>query len=331
MTRVWSMAGLVLLGAGLAGVGQWTTGHVLALRNVLGYGHFALAYIFTWRLIHRQLGGRGAAGYVAVFLLLVAVYAVSQRVWLPPLANDVFVMSLFAVHHFANAILIRRQEANGYRPFTWTLPDTLVVALVTGLVLVERVGGGAVLLAWAACWAAYAWTRRHDALPAIVGWLALGGLALVSVAQPLGRPLFTSRLVFDWLVIYHYVLWYVFYTRKLLQRTGAWTGPRPRPSAAAVWTYLTTIPAGFVALAIGGNLLIIAALMVARPLADRAEASTHLDFFQVNTVAHILFGVGVARLAALRATWPAARATQLATVENRIVTSPAVSKSRSAP
>jgi hypothetical protein len=52
---------------------------------------------------------------------------------------------------------------------------------------------------------------------------------------------------------------------------------------------LTTIPAGFVALAIGGNLIIIAALMVARPLADRAEASTHLDFFQVNTVAHILF------------------------------------------
>lgn len=331
MTLVWSAAGIVLLALGLVSSGHWSTANVLALRNLLGYGHFALAYIFTWRLMRRQLGGAGAAAYVAVFLTLVALYAMGQRFWLAPAANDVFVMSLFGVHHFANEILIRRQDANGYRPFTWALPDTLVVVLITGLVLLERTGAAVVAVLWAGCWVAYAWTRRRGPAPALVGCAVLGALAVISVARPLGRPLLTSRLAFDWLVIYHYVLWYVFYTRKLLHRTESWSAPRPAASASAVWNYLSTVPAGFVGLAVGGNVLILAALMAARPLAIRAETTTGLDFFQVNTVAHILFGVGVARLATLRASTLAGATAQPAALENRIVASPAASRSRSAP
>jgi hypothetical protein len=327
VTLAWSAAGIALLGLALAGSGQWSTGNVLALRNVLGYGHFALAYIFTWRLMHRQLGTRTAAAYVTVFLVLVATYAASQRLWLPRGINDAFVMSLFAVHHFANEILIHRQEENGYRPFPWTRPDTLVVVLITGLVVLERSGGPVLMLAWGATWVAYVVARRVGTMPALLGCLALAGLAALAVTRPLGRPLLTSRLAFDWLVIYHYMLWYVFYTRKLVRRTAGWTAPWPAPSAAAVWAYLTTVPAGFVGLAVVGNVLIIGLLLLAWPLSARAEASTGLDFFQVNTVAHILFGVGVARLATLRA----GRTAQPVVLENRIVASPAASRSRSAP
>ena len=330
MTLLWSAAGIVLLALGLAGSGHWGTAHVLALRNALGYGHFALAYVFTWGMIRRQLGSRDAAAYLAAFGALVIAYAAAQRLWLSRPTNDVFVMVLFGLHHFANEVLIRRQSANGYQPFTWTRSDTLLVVLLTGLVPVERIGGPVVAAAWAGCWAAYAWSRRHEPVPAVFSCLALGALAVLAVARPIDRPLLTSRLAFDWLVIYHYVLWYVFYTRKLLHRTAGWTTSRPVRSAAALWAYVTTVPVGFVGLAVVGNVVIMGALLAARPVANRAETWTGLDLFQVNTVAHILFGVGIARLAALRAPQAAVAAAQSAALENKIVTAPAPISSRRA-
>ena len=55
---------------------------------------------------------------------------------------------------------------------------------------------------------------------------------------------------------------------------------------------------GFLGLVAVGNLAILAIFLTADPLAVWVTDTTRLNFFQINTVAHILFGVGLPRTAA---------------------------------
>ncbi len=305
----WSWLIMGLLALSLFFTDNLNISGVLLLRNVLGYGHFALAYLFTWRMIQRELGGlRPALVYLVVFFGIVVLYAAMQRWWVADPINDLFVMALFMVHHASNEILFRLQGRNEYRTFPWSPRYTLWVTLAVGLILLERVAAlqfnhriGVWLTAlWLTGWIGYArfyLAREQYSRRSWVGWVAAMTAATICVCRPFGAAFFTSRLIFGWFVVYHYIIWYVFYTHKLMARTGRWLGSTAssRQLFAALWTYVTTVPAGFLGLILIGNLLIIAILIAVNPLTLWMHSTTHLDFFQVNTVAHICFGVGIRR------------------------------------
>ena len=303
---LWSAGLTLVLVVGLLSVHRFDHASVLRLRNFLGYGHFALAYVFTWRLIRRQLGSRlVAVRYVGLVLLIVALYAAAQRWWVSAAVNDLFIMVLFMIHHASNEVLFREQGRNGNRPFPWTSRRVAWVALAVGLVFVDRTAAvlhgwhaafPAIAAAWAGGWAAYGWRcfRAPHALWPRAGWLCAGAFVARCALQPATEPFFATQHKFAWIVIYHYLIWYVFYTRKLLARTGGWSSSeRPSRSLAVLWRYATTVPGGFLTLVAIGNLSILAVFVAADPLADWVTAATRLDFFQLNTVAHILFGVGI--------------------------------------
>jgi len=304
-----SMMATLLLPLGLLSAGHLDHGGIVRLRNFLGYGHFALAYIFTWRLVRRQLGGRRAAlGYVGVFLAVVALYAAAQRWWLAESIDGLFIMVIFMSHHFSNEVLFRQQTRNGYQPFPWTLRRILWVALAVWLVLVDRFatpdhpwhGAFAPLLAgWVAGWLCYGWRYLFGiAAPpsSRLGWAILGTAVLYWTTQPPREPFFAVQHKFAWIVIYHYVIWYVFYARKLSARTGAWMATRPLPrSPSEAWAFATTVPIGFLALVAIGNLVIFGIYLAVDPVAVWLVETTELDFFRINTFAHLIFGLGLPR------------------------------------
>jgi len=305
----WSAGLTLLLALGLwwvveSGQVRWVTG-LVRLRNALGYGHFTLAYIFAWRLLRRQVSQQVAVVYLALFLGLVALYAVSQQ-WVPESLNALFNMGLFMTHHGANEVLFRQQTRNGYRVFAWTPRLILWVALAVGLVLLDRWGlpttpwRDSLSVAaglWGIGWLVYGfrYLAQDGWRPwGVAGWLAAGLFAAVCAVHPSEEAVFAVRHKFAWIVIYHYVVWYVFYTAKLLARTGGWRAPaQGLRSVSAAWKYATMVPVGFLGLVVLGNLAIVAICWVTGPVSDWMTATTQLDFFHINTFAHIMFGVGL--------------------------------------
>jgi len=317
MLAAWSLGLTSLLAVWLTTAARFDEFNIIRLRNFFGYGHFVLAYIFTWRLACRAYGSRRAAlGYVGVFLAVVALYAAAQRWWVPQSINYLFIVALFMTHHASNEMLFRQQSANGYRPFDWTQPRALWVALAIGLVVLDQVAFHApqwpgtlvpVAALWLTGWLVYGWRYLIKAPErsgvALAGWVASGILGGWLALQPSGHPVVTSNASFAWIVIYHYMVWYVFYTRKLLSRAGSW---QLQPTAslgslgspAVLWRYVTTVPVGFLSLVVLANLAIFGIYVTVDPVARWVSDTTSLNFFQVNTVAHILFGVGLPRAAA---------------------------------
>lgn len=280
---------------------------IIRLRNFLGYGHFTLAYLFTWRLILRRYGSLSAGfGYLAVFLAVIGTYAALLRWWLPGPINFLLVEAVFMTHHASNEVLFRTQTKNGYQPAAWTSRGSFWVALAVGLVFVDQLAmtdhlwHGAfpfVVFSWTAGWLAYGKQYLFKAprsARSLLGWAATGLLGILCFLQPGGEPFFTTAERFAFIVIYHYLIWYVFYTRKLLNRTGQW---RPSQTFArtgsALWRFGTTVPLGFVYLVLVGNLVIFAIFQSTTPLAQWVQEASGIDFFMVNTIAHILFGVGL--------------------------------------
>lgn len=311
--KLWLGAAAItgLLAAGLVGLGKFQTGSVVALRNILGYGHFTLAYIFAGRLVRRQIGSDGAmAAYVAGFLGIVALYAAAQRWWVSPGINDLFIMVLFMVHHASNEMLFRMQSGNGYKSFDWTPRRIAWVALAVGLVVVDRIitvshpwhaVAGIVGGIWLAAWLVYGalWVLSDEvSAPSAAGWIAIGTVVGWGLRSPWSEPLIATRDRFAWIVIFHYMTWYVFYTRKLLARTGEWGRALPAVASggSALWKHLTSTPAGFLAMVLAGNAAIFAICFAADPAAYWVTTTTRLDFFQVNTFAHVLFGAWVPSL-----------------------------------
>lgn len=302
----WSLGLTLLTAGGLLVAGHWDVSGVNRVRDILGYGHFTLAYLFTWPLVRRQLGSLAAAlGYVALFLVVIAVYVALQR-WLSASLNFLFLIALFMTHHASNEILFRQQTGNGYQRVPWTARRMWWVALVVGLVFVDRLGSDAhpwhgaqraIALAWAAAWLGYGWRYVLRAMMTALtwlGWISAGLTGAWCTVHPTAALLFTSQFRFGWIIIYHYLAWYVFYTRKLLYRNGGWSPAWPAPrSLAALWRGATTIPIGFLALVILGNAAIVGLCLVGDPVARDLNAATGLNFFAINTVAHILFGVGL--------------------------------------
>jgi hypothetical protein len=275
-------------------------------RNFLGYGHFALAYIFTWRMMCRQHGLKWSLGYLGAFLTVVALYAVAQRWWFDPAIDSLFVMMVFMVHHASNEVLFRQQSQNGYARFPWTTRRVWWVALAAWFVLVDRSAALSSPLRpmfpiaasiWIAGWLAYGWTylwSQPAATYSRAGWVIAGSAVCFEAIRPPAMPLLSTQFNFAWLVIYHYVVWYLFYTQKLLARTGSWgSWHAPGRSLDSLWKHATTVPLGFVSMVALGNLVVLTILIAANPLAELAKAFTGLDFFNVNTIAHIVFGVGV--------------------------------------
>ncbi len=315
----YSVAGLLLLMAGILFLGRWDVEGIRHLRDCVGYGHFSLAYLFTWKVIRRQLGSLSASvAYLALFLAMVAAYVAAQRWLLPAGTDDLLIMLIFMVHHASNEVLFRRQSSNGYQSFSWNGRRVLWVGLVVWLVLVDRIAtvvhpwraaGPALCGLWLAGWAIYGWRyvlRSPGASWSIAAWSVIGAVITWRLARPFESPVFAWEVPFDWLVIYHYVIWYVFYTRKLLTRQGRWVVPGMRwDSPASAWKTATTIPGGFLLLIAAGNLAIVSLYAATLPAVNVLAAGTGLDFFHINTMAHVLFGVGVpTRTAAVRATPP---------------------------
>ena len=311
--KLWAYSAALtgLLAAGLLAFGKLHPGGVIALRNILGYGHFTLAYIFAGRLVRRQIGSEGAmTAYVAGFLYIVALYAVAQRWWIDPGLNDLAVMIIFMIHHASNEVLFRLQSGNGYTAFEWTPRRISWVALAVWLVAVDRliavshpwhgaarIVGGLWLAAWLAYGALWVLDDEVSALSA-AGWIAIGAVVGWGLRNPWSEPLVATRDRFAWIVIAHYMMWYVFYTRKLLARTGEWGRALPAAISGgeALWKHLTSTPAGFLAMVLAGNAAIFAICFAADPVAYWVTTTTRLDFFQINTVAHILFGAWVPTL-----------------------------------
>ncbi|MBI4436478.1 MAG: hypothetical protein HY590_03560 [Candidatus Omnitrophica bacterium] len=305
----WSMGCLFLLLAWAASANLLHFLNIIRMRNFLGYGHFTLAYIFTWRLVCRRYGNLPAAfGYLAAFLTVMGAYAALLRWWLPTQVNFLFVEAVFMTHHASNEVLFRQQTANGYQPAAWTTRGTFWVTLAVGLVLIDQLAMAdhmwhralpVVAALWTVLWIAYGW---YYLLPAprssrsLFGWSAVGILGGLCLAQPFGEPLFTSAERFALIVIYHYIIWYVFYARKLLSRTGQWrTSQQFAGKRSDLWRFGTTVPIGFLWLVLVGNLVIFAIFRSTAPLAQLAREWGQIDFFMVNTIAHILFGVGLPR------------------------------------
>jgi hypothetical protein len=245
---------------------------------------------------------------VAGFLSLVALYAAAQRWWVAEPIDGLFIMVIFMSHHFSNEVLFRQQIGNGYRPFPWSAQRILWVALAVWLVFVDRFAtpthpwSGAfipVLAVWVLGWMIYGWRYLLSVpakWPSRLGWSLVGAAVLWRSSQSPGEPFFAVQHKFAWIVIYHYVIWYVFYTRKLLDRTGAWMGQRSLPrSLSEAWAFATTIPLGFVALVTISNLVILGIYFAADPVAVWLVETTKLDFFRINTFAHLIFGLGLPR------------------------------------
>ncbi len=311
---VWSMGLTLLFVFGLLGLGRLEEYYVTRLRNFLGYGHFTLAYIFTWRLICRRYGSpEGAFRYLAVFLGVITLYALLQRFWLPTSLDYLFILALFMNHHFSNEILFRQQVRNGYQPLAWSVRCTHWVALGIGLAVIDQMASPTHLwhealpgmaLLWVAIWMVYGWRylrSRVGSLP-FFGWATTGLLGILCTTQPFREPLFTPHVRFGWIVIYHYIVWYVFYTRKLLNRTGQWrkVGETLR-TFADLWRYAITVPAGFLGLVLVGNAVIFVIFQTTNPLAHWITRTTDLHFFHLNTAAHILFGLGLPRAVGAKA------------------------------
>jgi hypothetical protein len=288
---------------------------LIAFRNFLGYGHFALAYIFAWRMIRRDHGTTWALAYLPVFLALVAAYAFVQRYMISVATDALFIMVIFMIHHGSNEILFREQSRNGYRPFDWTPRRILWVALAAWLVVVDRSAMPSnplhphlpfIATVWLGGWAYYGWRyliTQPSTTPARLGWAGLGGLVIAAAAlTPSGAILFAKHR-FAFLVIYHYLIWYVFYTRKLLARSGGWgRWPSGVRSLEDAWKAATTIPVGFLGLVLVGNVVLFGLFLLFDPVTQWAHATLKLDFFQVNTFAHVMFGVGLPSRAAAATT-----------------------------
>ena len=285
------------------------------LRDSITYSHIALAFAFAWPALRRQLGSNwGIGAYLFCYLAAVGLYVTAQRWWLSLSLDFLLVVAVFMTHHAANEVLFRRQSRNGYQNFTWTARQVAWVALAVGLVLVDRLGspahpwhGAQALLAatWGLGWLAYGWRYIRPlwrSPTSLGGWLAAGALGVLCAQQPTGELIFTSRARFSWIVIYHCVIWYAFYTRKLLARSSRWTTPLAAgASIQSVWRFLKTTPAGFVLLAAGVNALVATGYLAALPVITLAESSLQVNFFEILTIAHILFGVGAPQLAAASA------------------------------
>ncbi|MBI4357912.1 MAG: hypothetical protein HY584_01310 [Candidatus Omnitrophica bacterium] len=281
------------------------------LRNYLGYGHFALAYLFTWRMIRRKTESLMLSLlYVAGFLAVMGLYCAAQRWWLPVPVDILLNLTIFMVHHASNDVLFRAQAENGYQAFDWTLRRIGWVALAVGLIFVDRfrspqnLFGAFAPLApyaaafWTAGWLIYGWRYcwRDPARSLPVGWLAAGAFGAWCALNTTGIPVFTSTERYGWFVIYHYVAWYVFYARKLADRSGGWEADtRPGKGLFGIWKYVTTVPKGFLWLVVVMNALIILLLIAGEPFARAAREATQLNFFYVHTIAHILFGIAVPR------------------------------------
>lgn len=305
----WSIGCLLLLLAWAGGANLLHFLDIIRMRNFLGYGHFTLAYLFTWRLICRRYGSLPVAfGYLAAFLAVIGTYIVLLRWWLPTQVNFLLVEAVFMTHHASNEVLFRQQTGNGYQPAAWTTRGTFWVALAVGLVLIDQLamadhmwhGALPVVAAlWTVIWMAYGWyylLRAPRSPRSLLGWTTTGILGGLCLAQPFGEPLFTSAERFALIVIYHYLIWYVFYTRKLLSRTGQWrSSQRFGGKGSDLWRFGTTVPLGFLWLVLVGNLAIFAIFRSTAPVAQLVHGWGRVDFFMVNTIAHILFGVGLPR------------------------------------
>lgn len=301
---VWTAGLTAAIAAALIAAGRFDLAGVRWARDVLGYTHFALAYAFTWRVVRRDLGSlRAALAYLACWAIAVAAYTAAHRWWLPLELDYVVLMVVFLIHHASNEVLFREQLGNGYQAFPWTARRIGWVALAVLLVLVDRpghpdhpwhAGQRAIAVLWFAGWAAYGarwvWPARRSA--GIAGWLAAGAFGAVCAWHPTQRLVFTSLFRFGWVVIYHYVAWYVFYLSKLMARHGGWAA---QPAGRRPWEVVTGTPLGFLALVLIANGAIAVTYRLP-PAPEWAMATaSQVDWFHVNTIAHILFGAGVVR------------------------------------
>jgi len=285
---------------------------VYYLRNFLGYGHFTLAYIFTWPVVRRKCGSLGASLlYVAGFLAVMSLYCAAQRWWLPASVDILLILTIFMVHHASNEVLFREHSKNGYQAFPWTPRRVAWVALAVGLIFVDRFSSPQKLflsyqplapvmsMLWIVGWLAYGWRYvwRSRFSTAHVGWIVAGVFGTWCAMNRSGEPVFTSTARYGWFVIYHYLIWYVFYTQKLLYKAESQIVPaRPLPE---LWRYVTTVPRGFVLFVLAINLIVGVLFFTTDPLARTVNQATQLNFFYVHTLAHILFGVGLPKQAPL--------------------------------